>query len=412
METGIHVIQDPYSIEDSYRNLIQSAQKDILLLLPTTSAFIRERKIGIIESLRQAASRGVRVQVLTPAKDTGGHDFRRALALEGIEVRRIRRKSKSETSEEARTKILIVDGKEYLVVELKDDSKETFVEAVNLAIHSATQSTVKAYVTLFESLWEQSELYDQLESHDRMQKEFINIAAHELRTPIQPIIGVIGLLESKFENGVEKFELGRTEYDILLRSAKRLDRLALDILEVSRIESSTMKLNKERFDMNQKVRNVIRDLQDSKTELQIKEVLDPEPILIVADKVRIFEVVSNLLSNAIKFTKKGQITIKAERVGKTVQVEVKDTGMGIDPEIMPRLFEKFVTKSEKGTGIGLYISKKIIEAHGGTISGQNNSNGPGATFQFTLSLAENEKYDEKEQAATEPPSGASKQSTE
>src|SRR6185436_6457513 len=141
--TGIEVIQDPYAIQSLYANLVQSARQEISLLLPTTSSFLREQKIGIVQSLQNATRRGVKVRVLTPADDRIAPEA--SAVFQGkdanIEVRRIRRKSGIETSGEARTKILVVDRKEYLVVELKDDSKQTFVDAVRLAIYSTTQST-------------------------------------------------------------------------------------------------------------------------------------------------------------------------------------------------------------------------------------------------------------------------------
>jgi signal transduction histidine kinase len=388
--TGIEIIQDPYAIQQLYTNLVQTAKKEILLLLPTTSAFSREEKIGIVQSVLNAARRGVTVRVLTPAEEkiTPKARFIFQDKDSTIGVRHIRQKSPIETSSEARTKMLVVDRKEYLVVELKDDSKETFVEAVRLAIHSSTQSTVKSYMTLFESLWEQSELYDQLEAHEKMQKEFINIAAHELRTPIQPIIGMIDILASGFESGNNETRITKDQIELLVRNARRLERLATDILEVSRIESNSLRLNKEQFDMNVKIRNIIEDVKslsklDKKLEIQSKT---SEPIFVEADKTRIFEVISNLIRNAMKFTEEGTIVVNAEKKGTDVQVEVKDTGTGIDPEIMPRLFTKFVTKSDQGTGLGLFVSKKIIEAHGGRIWARNNGDGKGATFSFTLPL--------------------------
>jgi signal transduction histidine kinase len=388
--TGIEIIQDPYAIQQLYTNLVQTAKKEILLLLPTTSAFSREEKIGIVQSVLNASRRGVTVRVLTPAEEkiTPKARFIFQDKDSTIGVRHIRQKSPIETSGEARTKMLVVDRKEYLVVELKDDSKETFVEAVRLAIHSSTQSTVKSYMTLFESLWEQSELYDQLEAHDKMQKEFINIAAHELRTPIQPIIGMIDILASGFESGNNETRITKEQLELLVRNARRLERLATDILEVSRIESNSLRLNKEQFDMNVKIRNIIEDVKslsklDKKLEIQSKT---SEPLFVEADKTRIFEVISNLIRNAMKFTEEGTIVVKAEKKGADVQVEVKDTGTGIDPEIMPRLFTKFATKSDQGTGLGLFVSKKIIEAHGGRIWARNNEDGKGATFSFTLPL--------------------------
>ena len=116
-----------------------------------------------------------------------------------------------------------------------------------------------------------------------------------------------------------------------------------------------------------------------------------EPIFLNADKVRIIEVISNLLGNAIKFTSKeigGTITVKAEKKDSQASIIIKDNGSGISPEIKPRLFSKFVTNSSGGTGIGLFISKNIVEAHGGSIRAENNTYGKGATFTFNLPLDE------------------------
>lgn len=386
--TGIEVFQDPFAIQRLYFNLVQSARREILLFLPTTSAFLREKKMGIIKSLNDAATRGVTVKVLTPTEDKIAPKMEAVFPNRdsNVKLRRIRQKWTGNATNDPRTKILIIDRKEYMVAELQDDSKETFVDAVRLAIYSAAQATVKSYITLFESLWDQADLYEQMEAHDKMQREFINIAAHELRTPIQPIIGIIDILEFGFENGDKETRITRDQIDLLIRNARRLERLAKDILEVSRIESNSLKLNKERFDMNEKIRNVIGDLEhitDVHAHIEIKSKTG-EPIFVKADKTRIFEVISNLIRNAIKFTEEGRIIVKAEKKGLNVQVEVMDTGVGIDPEIMPRLFTKFATKSEQGTGLGLFVCRKIIEAHGGKIWARNNWDGKGATFSFTL----------------------------
>ena len=347
--------------------------------------------MGIIQSLHNAANRGVKIKVLTPTDEKIVPKMEAVLQDKNnnMGIRRVRYKSEAETSEEARTKILVVDRKAYLVVELKDDSKETFVEAVRLAIHSTTQSTVKSYITLFESLWEQSELYDKLEAHDKMQREFINVAAHELKTPIQPILISIELLEQEFRNGKEEVMITKEDLSLLFRNAKRLERLSSAILEVTRIEGNSMRLNKEKFDINEKIGNVINDVKglsppDKKLEI-INDTRDS--IFVKADKLRIFEVISNLVRNAIKFTNEGRIVVKGQREGNNLLVQVKDTGTGIDPDIKPRLFTKFATKSDQGTGLGLFISKSIVEAHGGRIWAEDNPDGRGATFSFTLPLA-------------------------
>ena len=177
--------------------------------------------------------------------------------------------------------------------------------------------------------------------------------------------------------------------DIIIRNAKRLLRLEQNILDIARIESQSLKLEKERFDLIVKIQNVINDFGNELSNEKIQLVFTPsqkEPIFVNADKVRIFEVISNLLSNAVKFTKEGRITINAEKKDTQVLVSIKDTGLGIQPELMPKLFSKYVTNSPLGTGVGLFISKSIIEAHGGKIWAENNLDGKGATFTFRLPL--------------------------
>ena len=226
----------------------------------------------------------------------------------------------------------------------------------------------------------------QLRVHDKMQKEFINIAAHELRTPTQAITGYSELLATEPENG-------RMYVTPILRNSRRLQRLSEDILDVTRIESQTLKLSKEKFDLNDVILSIIGDyrslLFDSENNNTLNIVYEPNSISVYADKERVSQVISNLLSNAFKFTTKGTIRLTADREGSETIVRVMDTGLGIDTEVLPKLFTKFTTKSSSGTGLGLFISKSIIEAHGGRIWAENNSDGIGATFSFTLPIPRN-----------------------
>jgi signal transduction histidine kinase len=231
---------------------------------------------------------------------------------------------------------------------------------------------------------------EKLTEHDKMQKEFINIAAHELRTPVQPLLSIAEQLEEDLDTGVKEVKLTEPEIEMVARNAKRLARLTTDILEVSRIESGSVKLRKEPIDLKVKVKNVIEDsrsfIQDASKVSIISESSISEPIMVEADKPRVFEVLSNLVRNAIKFTSEGSIRVRLDKNEDYAVITVKDTGSGIDAEIMPRLFEKFATKSETGTGLGLFIAKSIVNAHGGKIWGQNNPDGKGASFTFTLPL--------------------------
>jgi signal transduction histidine kinase len=247
------------------------------------------------------------------------------------------------------------------------------------------------------------ELNEQLLIHDKLQKEFVNVAAHELRTPIQPLLGAAELIESQL-NDKDRIEVTRPEVEMILRNAKRLERLSSDILEISRIESGGINLRMEKFSLSYLIAEAIRDAkaQSNFDPDKLAIMYNADDIFVDADREKIIQVVANLLTNAIKFTQVGTIVVTTQRLNDSrfAQVTVKDSGPGIHPEIKPRLFEKFVTKSEQGTGIGLYISKKIIEAHGGTISGENNNDGPGAVFTFRIPLAEGLGVDGQEPSSS------------
>jgi signal transduction histidine kinase len=296
--------------------------------------------------------------------------------------------------------ILIVDRKESLVMELRDDSKASFNGAIGLSTYSTSKAGVLSYVAIFENLWKQAELYqhvkdanERLKVHDKMQKEFIDIAAHELRTPIQPILGLADILYSKINNNEQLGYL-----DIIIRNARRLQGLTENILDVSKIESNSLILKKEQFDLNKAILHVITDYKNQiKNTDKIKVILISKgDFFVYADQMRITQVISNLLNNAIKSTKyDGSIYIKLEKEREKmangdndhIVVSIKDSGEGIHSDIKPYLFSKFTTKSDQGTGLGLFISKNIIKAHGGKIWAENNDIGEkGATFYFTLPL--------------------------
>ena len=157
---------------------------------------------------------------------------------------------------------------------------------------------------------------------------------------------------------------------------------------ITRLETQTLELKKEQFDLNKVIVHAIDDVVLSKesSNKNLKLLYEPRDILLKADKSRIAEVISNLLSNATKFTPVGTITISVEKdeTKNWVIVSVKDTGEGIDASILPRLFTKFASKSYQGTGLSLFIAKSIVEAHMGKIWGKNNIDGIGATFSFSL----------------------------
>jgi two-component system sensor histidine kinase VicK len=389
----IEVVPSSAKAQDRYLNILKSASEEILLIFPTTSSFIRQEKIGVIQLAKQGAKeRNVKVRILMPSNSLTEQMVIQLMRYypNHIDVRYIEQMS------ETKATILVVDRKSSLVMELRDDSKTTFVEAIGLSTYSNSKAGVLSYVAIFENLWVQSDLHEQLKRHDKMQKDFINIAAHELRTPIQPILGLTEILRSRTKD-VEQIKL----LEVVGRSARRLQRLTEDILDVTRIENQSLNLKKERFNLNDMIVNAIDDIMTNKESSSIKrnlKVIYPHQsrdIFIEADKGRTNQVIHNLLDNSLKFTYSGTIAITAEmkkedgNVNDEVVVWVKDTGTGIDSQIFPRLFSKFATKSEVGgTGLGLFISKSIVEAHGGRIWAENNSEGrKGATFYFSLPLS-------------------------
>jgi signal transduction histidine kinase len=402
------IIYRPLKTQDLFINIIKSAKKEILIIFPTVNAFYREVGIGIIQLLRQAAEeRDVNIRIITPTTDIIERVISTMIQPEYKENFDIERTVPTASTNTVTT--MVVDRHESLVIEQKDDSKMNFADAIGLSTYSNSKPTVSSYIAIFENFWSQIKLYDELKLRDDMQNEFMNIASHEMKTPTQAILGYAELLQSHPERREEMIQA-------IQRNAIRLQKLTSDILDVARIESRTLKLDKEKFDINNKIADVIEDVEKQISDSNKLKILFTEPreaIFVDADKVRIYQVISNILNNAIKFTKEGTILVSAKVTQKKgmnreeeekeeegrdyssssprqVIVSVKDSGAGIDPEIMPRLFTKFATKSEKGTGLGLFISKSIIECHDGSIWAENNPDGKGAMFAFSLPLSTNQ----------------------
>lgn len=398
---GVKVISQATKIKDLYFELLKSSKKEIMLIFPTNKAFERQERIGIIGLIKQVArEKDLRVRVLVPVENLENSQELPFPLKENyqqdpsnnIYIRYIAEQRSAGLQET----ILIVDRKVSFVIELIDDTKATFEEAIGLATYSNSKSTALSYVSIFESLWKQTELYqklnelyERLQEHDKMQNEFIRTAAHELRAPIQPILGLSEILLSKKRNIEQDEEL----LIVIVRNAKRLQKLTENILDATKIESQTLKVNKQYFRLNDIITNVLADHKkeeenNKQRKIKLAYSSNNDNIIVKADAERLTQVVSNLLSNAIKFTQKGEICINitADDTDEQIIVSMTDAGQGIDPEIMPRLFTRFATKSIVGTGLGLYISKRIIEDHGGKMWAENNSDGIGATFSFSLPL--------------------------
>jgi signal transduction histidine kinase len=403
----IEVIQSSSRAGELYLELVKNAKEEILFIFPSSSALIRQEKLGAIPlAIEAAKERSVNVRILVPYnKDVEDRIklMKAELGRRPIHDASINVRYTEQTSGTMAT-ILVVDRKVSLVMELRDDSTTTFDEAIGLSTYSNSKAGVLSYVAIFENLWVLTELYKQVKEanerltlHDKMQQEFINVAAHELRTPIQPILTTVGLLHSK--KGHVSNQQMNDSLEMIHRNAQRLKRLAEDILDVTKIETQSLILNKERLNLNDVVISAIKDVKNQILDRWVGgaqilyESKGDDTIFIEADRYRISQLVANLLSNALKFVKRydGIVSMSIEKKEdvaggqEAALVSVKDNGTGIDPEIFPRLFEKFASKSFKGTGLGLFICRSIVEAHGGRIWAENNRD-KGATFHFTLPI--------------------------
>ena len=378
----VEVITDGARATQLFVEFASSVKKEAQLILSQPTVMERTRKLGMWDLLIEAANNGAQIQVISPITNNN-EQLAKEITVRAPNI-------KIFPGPVSTAGMFIVDNKRYFRAEDKDPEASEVADAISVMIYSNNVNGVKSFKSLFEILWQQMEMYEKLSAHNAMQREFINIAAHELRTPIQALLGIIDLIESKTDIRKEKVELSRAIIEMMIRNVTRLERLSANILDASRIESNTLKLNKEVFDLNQKVLRVIDDLKITtyreRKNIKIVSNSIPDKLEIYADKSRIFEVLSNLIRNSIRFSDEEEATIivNVEQKEGYAVVEVRDNGRGIDPEIMPKLFTKFATKSYQGIGLGLYISKSIVEAHGGKIWAENNRNGKGATFTFTL----------------------------
>jgi two-component system, OmpR family, sensor histidine kinase VicK len=393
------VINEKNKAAELLLSLSKLAKEEVLFLLPNGKALVRMKKLGVLDTLQKASLQGVNVRLICPVTDANS---------EIVERLRVESQIKFLKGNESQSGIMIIDSSRFISAELVNPTSDTFSEAIGIALYSNSKRSTNMLCSFFNSLWNQAELYRRLEFQEKMEKEFVNMAAHELRTPVQPLLGMTDILMSQFEEDHQQQESGKKkkknkkkeisvtkeEIEMIARNAKRLERLTSDILDVSRIESNALKLNVEMIDLNEKIRTVVDDemsvvIQQGKELRIIFDQRERAPLFVKGDKSRLFEVLSNLIGNAIKFTDSGgSITVTAERTAAKNEavVTIKDTGKGIDREILPRLFTKFASKSDNGTGLGLFLSKGIIQAHGGKIWAENNKEGKGATFRFTLPL--------------------------
>ncbi len=385
------VIMDPLKAAQIITDLAKSVTREAVFLLPADKSMKRVDRLGVIDHLIKASQNGAIVRIICPLSEENS-DIIKRISTSAPNIRILNGHNSS-------AGFLIVDSERFIRAELREPSAKEFSGAIGFTLYSNSKGSVDSFKSVFDLLWNEHMINEQLQKADEMQKEFINIAAHELRNPIQPILGLSEVMRS---SATDPEQIGML--DITIRNAKRLRRLTEDILDVSKIESQKpLQLNKEKFNLTEILLDTVEDFKNEiskdtsdgnnnknkniKPGLKLRS--ESDIINVEADKTRVIQVLMNLLSNAVKFTKQGNITITTMQ--KTMDglalISVKDTGTGIDPEILPRLFTKFTTRSDAGTGLGLFISKSIVEAHGGKIWAQNNLDGKGATFTLSLPLS-------------------------
>jgi len=397
----LEVISDHKKATEIYINLAKSVEREALILFANSKAIVRAKRLGILDYLITASKRGAVIKIITPITEEN-LQFTEQFCEKAPNIRIL-------NGGASHSGLFIVDGTKFLRFELKEPKAEEFSDAIGFVLYS--NSKVGAYSTrsFFELLWNEHIQYEKLKEADNMKNEFINVAAHELRTPIQPILSLSQVLQSKIKDTKQRELL-----DAIVRNAKRLQRLTNDILDVTKIESHSLNLNKEQFELSNVISNCISDIEDQDEKVRngkLELFYEPskQDIFVEADKVRISQVISNLLNNAVKFTEDGAVSIdvvvkennnNGNNNGNIIIVSVKDSGEGIDPEILPKLFTKFATNSEKGTGLGLFICKSIVEAHGGRVWTQSNNTGgerrTGATFCFSLPITDKSMNQQKQ----------------
>lgn len=414
-------IQDPNKIMELFTSLIKSSTKEIMLLVPSSRICkLMLEETQLLNQLYEAANgNDTHIKILTPVDESlqemikyticnDNKNFDKHIQIRDIQLmpslykREYRSPDPLSSAinywEMKSVMVLISDRIVSLVIQITEDqnasqNKDSFYEFIESATHSNKETTVISYISSFEGLWQQVELYKKVIESADAGSEFISIAAHELRNPIQPILGLSEIVRDKAIDFEQKEML-----NIITRNARKLKNLSDNILEVSRAEKNSLQLNIEKININHLILDNLQEYRKyiasigKKVRIEFENNLRSEGYTINADKDRLNQVISNLVNNAIKFTEDGVIKIDAVINKKNdgnndhiLTISIKDSGRGIDPGIINKLFTKFTTSgSDKGTGIGLYLSKKIVEAHGGTIMAYNNVGEKGATFSFRL----------------------------
>ncbi len=385
----IRVINNPEEALKRADQLIKNSKNEILLLFSSANALhrrlVRADSLDMIRELVQT-HKEIKIRVLTPFDEKISDLVNYLKESLNIDVKFLAEPLQLKVT------IVVVDRSYSLAVELVNDDVYNSIDAMGLSTYSNSKSTVLYYVSIFESLWKQAdiykkaeELYEQLKYKNETQRQFLNIAAHELRNPIQPILGLAEvMLSNKNLNVIQQEELLR----IIINNAKKLHFLTNNLLDVARIDENLFSLELQQFDIVELANEVIKEVRNQITTKKIKIDLqcNEKSLNVIGDKIRLNQVFLNLINNSIKYTDEGDILVSIKRDSNNdtmALVQIKDTGLGIQENVKQKLFSKFTKGTKVGTGLGLFICKNIVESHGGKIWAENNTD-KGATFSFTV----------------------------
>ena len=397
----IRVINNPEEALKTTDQLIKTAKNEILLLFSSANALFRRliRADGLT-TMRELiqAQKEIKIRILTPFDEKISDLVNDLKKFSNIDVKFLAEPLHLKVT------IAVVDRSHSMAVELVNDDVDNSIDAMGLSTYSNSKSTVLYYVSIFESLWKQAdiykkaeELYDQLKYKNETQRQFLNIAAHELRNPIQPILGLAEvMLSNKNLNVIQQEELLR----IIINNAKKLHFLTNNLLDVARIDENLFSLELQELDIVGLANEVIKEVRNQITnnkKIQIDLQCTEKSLNVIGDKIRLNQVFLNLINNAIKYTDEGDILVSIKRGNNNgnnsnsnnndndtvALVQIVDKGLGIQDNIKQKLFSKFTKGTKMGTGLGLFICKNIVESHGGKIWAENNTD-KGATFSFTI----------------------------
>jgi signal transduction histidine kinase len=411
ISNNISVIYDPEQAIALARKLFESAKQEILIMLSSPNAALRLDQNKEFMALNNISRKGIKVKVLVPMKRVIDNKVTKIVSkYPFVKFRFLPFTSLFLVG------TAIIDRQQIISYEIKNDTKKSYSDAVRLCLFIDSAPTALSYGTLFENLWKQTDLYKQLQDIEKIQNDFINIASHELRTPVQSIMGFAEILLKDLGDSPNN----KKQVDAIRRNANRIKELVNRLIDVTQIDNKLLILRTETFDFKALISEVIKEQSSMRSEKSTTSRItlsciyrdesewhhltgrsNQDPILITGDRIRLSQVMMNLLDNAyeaISLAKdnNGTIMIKIEKILQQVsttnipkqwlQVSIADNGSGIHPDIIPRLFTKFTTNTSNGIGLGLYFSREIIKEHGGKIWAKNNDSGIGSTISFRLPI--------------------------